>query len=159
MMVMNPHKMMRWDPFEPLRRDLERISTALGTGRLPATVPVRGRTFVIAYTSVKEAKDEPGVYLAEVEVAEVGVGIVGGVSLAVTPEKETARIEWASVTPRRIGLGRAMIEAVERDLRARGYYLVELNAVPDSIPFWKALDYIPQAKEIPGQALDMAKML
>ena len=158
-MVMNPpHKMMQWDPFEPLRRDLERISTALGTGRLPATVSIRGRTFIIAYTSVKEAKDEPGVYLAEVKVAE-DRGIIGGTSLALSPKEEVARIEWASVTPRRIGLGRAMIEAVERDLRARGYYLVELVAVPDSIPFWKALGYIPQAEEIPGQALDMAKML
>ncbi len=149
MMVMSPpHKMMQWNPFEPL-----------GPGRLPDIVAIRGRPFVIAYTSVKEAKDELGVYLAEVEVAEVGVGIVGGVSLALTPEKETARIEWASVTPRRIGLGRAMMEAVERDLRARGYHLVELNAVPDSIPFWTAIGYIPQAEEIPGQALDMTKML
>ncbi|MBA7676473.1 hypothetical protein ES703_84714 [subsurface metagenome] len=158
MIVMNPpHK--QWDPFEPLRRDLERISRALGPGRLPTMMSVRGRPFVIAYTSVREAKGQPGVYLAEVEVAEVGVGIVGGVSLAVTPETETARIEWASVTPRRIGLGRAMMEAVERDLRARGYHLVELNAVPDSIGFWKALGYIPQAEEIPGQALDMQKPL
>ncbi|MBA7587712.1 hypothetical protein ES708_29746 [subsurface metagenome] len=51
------------------------------------------------------------------------------------------------------------MEAVERDLRARGYHLVELNAVPDSIPFWTAIGYIPQAEEIPSQALDMAKML
>ena len=150
---------MAGELFEFLRRDLERISRALGPGRLPATVSVRGRTFVVGYTSVKEAKDQPGVYLADVEVAEVGEGIVGGVSLAVTPEKETARIEWASVTPRRIGLGRAMIGAVERDLKARGYYLVELVAVSDSIPFWKVLGYIPQAEEVPGEGLEMAKML
>ena len=59
MIVMNPpHKMMQWDPFEPLRRDLERISRALGPGRLPTMMSVRGRPFVIAYTSVKEAKDD-----------------------------------------------------------------------------------------------------
>ncbi|NVM23022.1 MAG: GNAT family N-acetyltransferase [Desulfobacterales bacterium] len=150
---------MAWDPFEALRRDLERISRALRPGRLPATLSVRGRTFVAFYTSVKEATGLPGTYIAEIRVVEVGEGFVGGVSLAVTPQKETARVEWASVTPRGIGLGRAIVEAVERDLKARGYYLVELLAVPDSIPFWKALGYIPQAEDVPGEALEMAKML
>ena len=150
---------MIFDPFEALRRDLERISRALGPGRLPTTVEVKGRKYVVRYTSIREAKDEPGLHIAEVELAEVGKEIVGGVSLEMNPKAETARIAWASVTPRRAGLGRAMVEAVERDLRARGYYLVDLLALPDTIPFWKALGYVPQAAEVPGEGLEMAKRL
>lgn len=150
---------MEFNPFEALRRDLERISRALGPGRLPTTVEVKGRKYVVRYTSIRKAKDEPGIHIAEVELAEVSKGIVGGVSLEMNPRAETARIAWASATPRRIGLGRAMVEAVERDLRARGYYLVDLLAVPDSIPFWKALGYVPQAAEVPGEGLEMAKRL
>ncbi|GAH71937.1 unnamed protein product [marine sediment metagenome] len=126
---------------------------------MPTTVEVKGRKYVVRYTSIREAKDEPGLHIAEVELAEVGKGIVGGVSLKMNPKAETARIEWASAVPRRAGLGRAMVEAVERDLRARGYYLVDLLAVPDSIPFWKALGYVPQAVEVPGESLEMAKRL
>lgn len=148
---------MPFDPFEPLRKDLRRISAVLSPGRLPVTVSIGGRTFLIKYVSEREDK-APGKYVAEVEVQEEGRS-VGGVSLGLGPKEEIARIEWASVALRRIGLGRAMIKAVERDLKARGYYLVELNAVPDSIGFWKALGYYPQAEEISGQALDMAKML
>lgn len=50
-------------------------------------------------------------------------------------------------------------DAVERDLKARGYYLVDLIALPDTIPFWKALGYVPQAAEVPGEGLEMAKRL
>jgi len=150
---------MIFDPFEALRRDLERISRALGPGRLPTAVEVKGRKYVVGYTSIREAKGEPGIHIAEVELAEVGKGIVGGVSLEMKPKEETARIVWASAVPRRAGLGRAMVEAVERDLKARGYYLVDLLALPNSIPFWKALGYVPQAAEVPGEDLEMAKRL
>jgi len=149
---------LAFDPFEPLRKDLRRISGVFSPGRLPVTMSVGGRTFLIKYVSEKEAKAAPGKYVAEVIVEEEGK-TVGGVSLGLDPKEEVATIEWASVTYRRIGLGRAMIEAVERDLKARGYYLVELHAVPDSIGFWKAMGYRPQAEEIPGEGLEMAKML
>lgn len=95
---------MIFDPFEALRRDLERISRALGPGRLPTTVEVKGRKYVVRYTSIREAKDEPGLHIAEVELAEVGKEIVGGVSLEMKPKEETARIVWASAVPRRAGL-------------------------------------------------------
>lgn len=145
--------------FEALQRDLERISRALGSGRLPTTVEVKGRKFVVSYTSIREARGEPGIHIAEVELAEAGKGILGGVSLEMDPKAETARIAMASAVPRRVGLGQAMVEAVERDLKARGYYLVDLLARPDSIPFWKALGYVPQAAEVPGEGLEMAKRL
>jgi len=148
---------LAFDPFEPLRRDLRRISGVLSPGRLPTTVSIQGRTFVIKYVSEKENK--AGKYLAEVIVVEEDKGSVGDVSLGLDPKEEVARIEWASVALRRIGLGRAMVEAVERDLKARGYYLVELHAVPDSVGFWKARGYRPQAEDIPGEGLDMAKLL
>ena len=150
---------MSFDPFGPLREDLRRISGVLSPGRLPVTVSVGGRTFLIKYVSEKEAKAAPGKYVAEIKVEEDGKGSVGGVSLGLDPKEQVATIEWASVALRRIGLGRSMIEAVERDLKARGYYLVELNAAPDSIGFWKAQAYRPQAEEVPGEGLDMAKML
>lgn len=145
------------DPFEFLRRDLERISRALGPHLLPTTFQVAGRTFVIGYTSLKETPGEKGAFTAEVELVEVGKGIAGGVSLIVYPDKRIAHIDWASATPRRIGLGRAMVQAVERDLKSRGYKRIELLAVPDSIPFWKRLGYQPEGEPDADGGLKMSK--
>lgn len=150
---------MSFEPLEFLRRDLERISRALGPGTLPATVRVAGRDFRIDYIGLREAKGEPGLYLAEIVVTEEGRGSVGGTSLVLNPKEKKARIDYASVAHRRIGLGRAMLQAVERDLRARGYDLIELLAVSDSIPFWKRLGYQPEKEEIPGEGLEMWKFL
>jgi len=147
------------DPFDFLRRDLERISRALGPNLLPATFQVAGRTFIIGYTSLKESPPEPGTYIAETEMAEVGRGIVGGVSLHLKPQTREAGIEWASVIDRRKGIGRAMVQAVEKDLASRGYREVTLHAVPDSIPFWKRLGYRAEGEEVPGQGLEMSKRL
>ena len=147
------------NPFEFLRRDLERISRALGPNLLPTTFQVAGRTFVIGYTSLKESPPEPGTHIAEVELVEVGRGIVGGVSLALKPQTRDARIEWASVANRRKGIGRAMVQAVEKDLASRGYRQIALHAVPDSIPFWKRLGYEAEEEEVPGEGLEMGKLL
>ena len=147
------------DPFEFLRRDLERISRALGPSLLPATFQVGGRTFIIGYTSLKESPPEPGTYMAETELAEVGRGIVGGVSLHLKPQTREAGIEWASVIDRRKGIGRAMVQAVEKDLASRGYREITLHAVPDSIPFWKRLGYKAEEEEVPGEGLEMGKRL
>ena len=147
------------DPFDFLRRDLERISRALGPNLLPTTFQIAGRTFVIGYTSLKESPPEPGTYRAEVELVEVGRGIVGGVSLALTPRTRKARVEYVSVVERRKGIGRAMVQAVERDLASRGYREIILHAVRDSIPFWKSLGYQPEAEPTPDGGLDMGKLL
>lgn len=147
------------NPFELLRRDLERISRALGSGTLPATFNVTWRTFVVGYASVKEAPREKGAFIAEVELVELPRGIVGGVSLILRPEKRTARIEYTSVTDRRKGIGRALVQAVERDLKSRGYERIDLLAVTDSIPFWRRLGYRAAAEEVPGEALEMFKFL
>jgi len=111
---------MMVDPFEFLRRDLERISRALGPNLLPTTFQIAGRTFIIGYTSLKESPGEPGHHMAEVELVEVGRGIVGGVSLGLMPQTREVHIEWASITDRRKGIGRAMVQAVEKDLASRG---------------------------------------
>lgn len=148
------------DPFEFLRRDLERISRAFGPRLLPTTVQISGRTFVIGYTSLKETPTEKGVYIAEVEAAEVGKGIVGGVTLALTPAAGVARIEWISTTVRGIGLGRAMVQAVEQDLASRGYERIDLLALldpvakTDTILFWKPLGY-----KLSGKGRAMFKLL
>jgi len=147
------------DPFEFLRRDLERISRALGPNLLPTTFRIAGRTFVIGYTSLKESPPEPGTHIAEVELFEVGRGIAGGVSLAVTPQTRKARIEWASIADRRKGIGRAMVRAVEKDLASRGYREITLHAVPDSIPFWKRLRYQPEGEPDEDGGLEMGKLL
>ena len=147
------------DPFEFLRRDLERISRALGPNLLPATFQIAGRTFVLGYTGLKETPTEPGTYIADVEVVEVGRGKVGGVNVVVTPKTRKARIDWASVTDRRKGIGRAMVQAVEKDLASRGYRELTLHAVPDSIPFWKRLGYEAEGEEVPGEGLEMGKRL
>ena len=147
------------DPFDFLRRDLERISRALGPNLLPTTFQIAGRTFVIGYTSLKESKPELGTHIADVELVEVGLGKVGGVTLVVTPQTRVARIEWASVTDRRKGIGRAMVQAVERDLSSRGYRQIALFAVRDSIPFWKRLGYRPEEEPGPEGGLAMGKRL
>ena len=146
-------------PFEFLRRDLEGISRALGPYLLPTTFQIAGRTFVIGYTSLKENPPEPGTHIAEVELVEIGRGIVGGVSLALKPRTRDANIEWASVTDRRKGIGRAMVQAVEKDLASRGYRQITLHAVPDSIPFCKRLGYEAEEEEVPGEGLEMGKLL
>ena len=69
------------DPFEFLRRDLERISHSLGPGLLPTTIQVANRLFVVGYTSLKDAPGEKGTHAAEVELIEVGKDIAGGVTL------------------------------------------------------------------------------
>ncbi len=143
--------------FEFLRRDLERISMALGPQLLPTTFQVSGRTFVVGYTSLKETPGEKGAFTAEVELVEVGKGIAGGVSLILWPEKRMAHLDWASATPRRIGLGRAMVQAVERDLKSRGYERIELLALPDTIPFWKRLGYQPEGEPDANGGLEMSK--
>jgi len=147
------------DPFEFLRRDLERISRALGPNLLPTTFQIGGRTFVIGYTFLKESPLEPGSHTAEAELVEVGKGVVGGVSVVLTPKTRKARIDWASVTDRRRGIGRAMVQAVEKDLASRGYRELTLHAVPDSIPFWKRLGYEAEGEEVPGEGLEMGKRL
>lgn len=145
--------------FEFLRRDLERISRALGPNLLPTTFQIAGRTFIIGYTSLKENPSEPGNYIAEVELVEVGRGVAGGVTLFLWPETRTARMDWVSVTPRRIGLGRATVQAVERDLASRGYRKVTLFALPDTISFCKRLGYEAEEEEVPGEGLEMSKRL
>jgi len=145
-------------PFEFLRRDLERISRALGPHLLPATFQIAGRIFVIGYTSLKESP-EPGTHIAEVELVEVGRGIAGGVSLVLKPQPRDARIDWASVADRRKGIGRAMVQAVEKDLASRGYRQITLNAVPDSIPFWKRLGYQPEGEPDADGGLEMSKRI
>ena len=147
------------DPFEFLRRDLERISRALGPNLLPTTFQIAGRTFVIGYTSLKESPPEPGTHIAEVELVEAGRGVIGGVSLHLKPQTRDANIEWASITDRRKGIGRAMVQAVEKDLASRGYRQITLHAVPDSIPFWKRLGYEAEEEEVPGEGLEMGKPL
>jgi len=147
------------DFFEFLRRDLERISHSLGPGLLPTTFQVANRTFVVGYTSLKETPGEKGASTAEAELVEVGKGIAGGVSLILYTDKRLAHLDWASATPRRIGLGRAMVQAVERDLKSRGYERIELLALPDSIPFWKRLGYQPEKEPEPDGGLEMGKVL
>jgi len=150
---------MTVDPFEFLRRDLERISRALGPHLLPTTFQIAGRTFVVGYTSLKGTPGEKGAFTAEVELVEVGKGIAGGVSLIVYPDKRTAHIDWASITDRRKGIGWAMVQAVEKDLASRGYREITLHAVPDSIPFWKRLGYEAEEEGVPGEGLEMSKRL
>ena len=147
------------DPFEFLRRDLEKISRALGPKLLPATFKVGERTFIIGYTSLKDARGEKGAYVAETELIEIGKGVTGGVSLLLWPEARTARIDYATVTPRRTGLGRPMVQAVERDLASRGYQKISLNALPDTIPFWRRLGYQPEGKPDADGGLEMSKRL
>ena len=147
------------DPFEFLRRDMEKISRALGPRLLPTTFKVGERTFIIGYTSLKEAPGEKGSYVAEAELIEIGQGITGGVSLILWPEARTARIDYATATPRRIGLGRAMVQAVERDLSSRGYQKITLNALSDTIPFWKRLGYRPVGEPDAEGALEMSKRI
>lgn len=130
---------------------------ALGPQLLPTTFQVSGRTFVVGYTSLKETPGEKGAFTAEVELVEVGKGIAGGVSLILWPEKRMAHLDWASATPRRIGLGRAMVQAVERDLKSRGYERIELLALPDTIPFWKRLGYQPEGEPDANGGLEMSK--
>ena len=89
----------------------------------------------------------------------MGKGVVGGVSVVLTPKTRKARIDWASVTDRRRGIGRAMVQAVEKDLASRGYRELTLHAVPDSIPFWKRLGYEAEEEEVPGEGLEMGKPL
>lgn len=146
-------------PFEFLRRDMERISRALGPHLLPDTFQIAGRTFMVGYTSLKESPSEPGTHIAEVELVEVGRGAVGGVSLALTPQTREARIEYASVIERRKGIGRTMVKSVEKDLASRGYRRISLHAVPDSIPFWDNLDYIPEGEPNEEGGLEMSKRI
>lgn len=147
------------DPFEFLRRDLERISRALGPDLLPATFRISDRTFVLGYTSLKESPGAPGQHTAEVDLVEVGKGGAGSVSLGLTPASMEARIEYATVADRRIGIGRAMVQAVERDLASRGYRRVSLHAMPDSIPFWRRLGYRDVGKPDAEGALEMTKRI
>jgi len=147
------------DPFEFLRRDLERISRALGPQLLPTTFQVEERTFIIGYTSLKDARGEKGAYVAEIELIEIGKGVTGGVSLQLWPETRTARIEYAMATPRRTGLGRPMVQAVERDLASRGYQKISLHALSDTIPFWKRLGYQPEGEPNGLGALEMSKRI
>ena len=147
------------DAFDFLRRDLEKISRALGPRLLPTTFDVAGRTFVVGYTSLKETPGEKGAHTAEVQLIEVGKGTAGGVSIIFYPDKRLAHIDWASATPRRIGLGRAMVQAVERDLKSRGYERIELLALPDSIPFWKKLGYRPEGEPDADGGLKMSKRI
>ena len=75
------------------------------------------------------------------------------------PETRIARIDYATIVSRRKGIGRAMVQAVERDLAARGYHRITLNSLPDTIPFWKRLGYQPEGKPDREGALEMSKRI
>jgi len=147
------------DPFEFLRRDLESISRALGPNLLPAVFNIAGRTFVVGYTELKDYPAIKRTWRAEVQLGEVGKGIIGGMTLYLRPGTRSADIDWAQVTDRRQGIGREMVQAVEKDLKSRGYREITLHSVPDVIPFWQNLGYRPVGAPDSEGGLDMRKRI
>ena len=127
--------------------------------RLPTISSTEGKIYVTDYIDVKEKDSDAGFYQSEIKTAEVIEKSTGSVTLIEKTREKTAKIEWIEVSPKRKVFGRAVVEAVENDLRERGYKLVKVEAVRAVVPFWEKLGYVPQEEGVPGQALEMAKVL
>lgn len=139
-----------------LRRDLEKVSHTLGTNLLPAAFQISGRIFVVGYEELKEAEPVKGRWRAEVLLGEVGKDVIGGMTLYLYPDERITFIDYTHVEDRRHGIGSAMVKAVEKDLKDRGYRESYLLSTREAISFWKSLGYqcvgIPDSEG--GQYMD-----
>jgi predicted GNAT family N-acyltransferase len=132
-----------WDPVRP------KVRVARGRVDWALCQAVR-RSVFIREQSVRESEEWDGLDAASTHfLAFAGYRSVAGTArLRITPQGE-ARAERVAVVPawRRQGVGRALMDAIEAEVRARGHDTLVLHAQVRAVPFYESIGYVAEGDE------------
>jgi predicted GNAT family N-acyltransferase len=143
---------------------VSRVTIRISQGEAPADArAIRRRVFVeeqgVAGDEERDEHDAAGAATLHF-VAFEGERAVGCARLRAHGDGAVAKVERVAVLPeqRRLGLGRALMEAAERAARRRGHRRLVLHAQVAVVPFYERLGWRARGPEFSEAGMEHRRM-